>query len=100
MPLADLYKTQLRQLARYLGVPENIIKKPPSPGFYPGHTDEAELGIDYATLDLILYSLEKGAEAKDITEELDVERSLVDAAIHRVSANEHKRRLPLILRLS
>ncbi|MBN2335040.1 NAD+ synthase [Candidatus Bathyarchaeota archaeon] len=100
MPLADLYKTQLRQLARYLEIPENIIKKPPSPGFYPGHTDEAELGIDYATLDLILYSLSEGTETQKIAEDLNIQQSLVDSVIRRVAANEHKRRLPLILRLS
>jgi len=66
MPLADLYKTQLRQLARHLNIPENIIQKPPSPGFYPGHTDEDELGIDYTTLDLILYSWEKDSDASKI----------------------------------
>ncbi len=99
MPLADLYKTQLRQLARHLKIPENIIEKPPSPGFYPGHTDEGELGIDYTTLDLILYSLEKGSDAKTIAEDLDVSQDLVESMIQRVKANEHKRRLPLILRL-
>jgi len=100
MPLADLYKTQLRQLARHLNIPENIIKKPPSPGFYPGHTDEDELGIDYTTLDLILYSWEKGSDTSMITEDLGISQSLVESVIRRVNANEHKRRLPLILRLS
>jgi NAD+ synthase len=99
MPLADLYKTQLRQLARHLDIPENIVEKPPSPGFYPGQTDEDELGIDYTTLDLILYSLEKGSDAWMIAEDLGVSRELVESIMRRVKANEHKRRLPLILRL-
>ncbi len=99
MPLADLYKTQLRQLARYLKIPENIIEKPPSPGFYLGHTDEAELGIDYTTLDLILYSWERGSDASTIAKDLGASRGLVESVIRRVKANEHKRRLPLILRL-
>ena len=99
MPLADLYKTQLRQLARHLKIPRNIIEKPPSPGLYPGHTDEDELGIDYTTLDLILYSLEKGSDASRIAEDLKVSRELVESVMSRVKANEHKRRLPLILRL-
>jgi len=99
MPLADLYKTQLRQLARHLKIPENIVEKPPSPGFYPGHTDEGELGIDYTTLDLILYLWEKGSNASMIAEDLDISRSLVESVMRRVNANEHKRRLPLILRL-
>jgi NAD+ synthase len=99
MPLADLYKTQLRQLARHLDIPRNIVEKPPSPGFYPGHTDEDELGIDYTTLDLILYSLEKGLDASRIAEDLGASRELVESVMSRVKANEHKRRLPLILRL-
>jgi len=99
MPLADLYKTQLRQLARHLKIPENIVKKPPSPGFYPGHTDEDELGIDYTPLDLILYSWEKGSDTSMITEDLGISQSLVESVMRRVNANEHKRRLPLILRL-
>lgn len=99
MPLADLYKTQLRQLAKHLKIPENIIEKPPSPGFYPGHTDEDELGIDYTTLDLILYSMEEGSDVSCIAEDLGVSRGLVESVMKRIKANEHKRRLPLILRL-
>lgn len=100
MPLADLYKTQLRQLARHLKIPENIIEKPPSPGFYPGQTDEGELGIDYKTLDLILYSWEKGSDASMIAGDLGISQDLVESMMRRVNANEHKRQLPLILRLS
>jgi len=100
MPLADLYKTQIRQLARHLNVPENIVKKPPSPGFYPGQTDEGELGIDYTTLDLILYSAEKGASDGEIAGDLGLRLEQVEAVQRRIKANEHKRRLPLILRLS
>jgi len=100
MPLGDLYKTQLRQLAEYLVIPENIRSKPPSPGFYPGHTDEDELGIDYATLDLILYLREKGLTPVEVAKELDVGFDLVERMFRRVDTNEHKRRLPLILRLS
>ena len=100
MPLADLYKTQLRQLARHLKVPENIIRKPPSPGFFPGQTDEGELGIDYTTLDLILFSLEKGVSAPSIADDLKIEIDQVEAVQRRIKANEHKRRLPLLLRLS
>jgi NAD+ synthase len=100
MPLADLYKTQLRQLARHLKIPDSIMEKPPSPGFYPGHTDEGELGIDYTTLDLILYSLERGSDASTIAGDLGISKDLVESVMRRVDANEHKRRLPLILRLS
>lgn len=100
MPMADLYKTQIRQLARHLKVPESILKKRPSPNLYIGQTAEGELGIDYATLDLILYSLDKGSDPKKIAEDLNLTPEQVEAIQKRVKANEHKRRPPLILRLT
>ncbi len=54
-PLGNLYKTQIRQLAKYLGIPENIITKPPSADLWAGQTDEGELGISYELLDTFLY---------------------------------------------
>ena len=100
MPLGDLYKTQVRQLGEYLDVPENILKKPPSPGFFPGQTDEDELGVDYTSIDLILYQWEKGYTAKEISNVQDIDLEKVQSILSRIKKNEHKRRLPLLLRLS
>ena len=100
MPLADLYKYNIKQLANYLEIPNNIIEKAPSPGFYPGHTDEKELGCDYDTIDLILYLWEKGYIDSEIEEEIQIPENTVNSITRRIKANEHKRRLPLILRLS
>ena len=100
MPLADLYKNQIRQLAAHLDIPESIMRKAPSAGFWPGQTDEEELGTDYDTLDLILYGMEKGMTEQEIAEALKKDLTLVKGVFDRVRANEHKRRLPLILRLS
>jgi len=58
------------------------------------------LGVDYTTLDLILLSLDKGAEAQTIAGDLSIPVEKVEAVQRRIKANEHKRRLPLILRLS
>jgi NAD+ synthase len=99
MPLADLYKNQIKQLANYLDIPESIIKKAPSAGFWPGQTDEGELGVDYDTLDLILHRMEEKMTDAAIASELGVDTSLVERIGSRVMGNEHKRRLPLILRL-
>jgi len=99
MPLADLYKNQIRQLADYLDIPESIINKAPSAGFWPGQTDEGELGVDYDTLDLILHGMEEKMTDTAIASELNVDTSLVESIRSRVRNNEHKRRLPLILRL-
>ena len=59
MPLLNLYKTQVRKLARYLKVPSKIIEKPPSSDILPGIIDEEAIGISYEKLDLILLALEK-----------------------------------------
>ncbi|MGC8784684.1 MAG: NAD(+) synthase [Armatimonadota bacterium] len=69
-PLAHLYKTQVRTLARYLDVPEPIIARPPSPDLLPGLTDELAIGLDYTTLDRVLWRLERGANAEAVAAEL------------------------------
>ena len=100
MPLGDLWKYNIKELAKYLEIPENIIKKPPSPGFYKGHTDEDELGMRYDNIDLILYGYEQGLTVNEITTETNIIESEVKRILRRVKANQHKQRLPLILRLS
>jgi NAD+ synthase len=100
MPLGDLWKYNIKELANYLEIPENIIKKPPSPGFYKGHTDEDELGMSYDNIDLILFGYNKGLTIAEIVEETGIPIDEVKRILRRVKANQHKRRLPLILRLS
>jgi NAD+ synthase len=100
MPLADLYKTQIRQLARHLKIPKTILDKPPSPGFWPGQTDEEELGVDYNTLDNILFLWEKGIPKNQIIKEIDVKQEIINNIIRRIKLNEHKRKLPAILKLN
>jgi NAD+ synthase len=100
MPIGDLYKNQVRQLALHLNLPEQIIKKVPTAGFWPGQTDEGELGIDYDSLDLILYAWSKGFEPQKIVEETGVPIQQVEMILRRVRGTEHKRRPPTILRLS
>ena len=56
-PIGDLYKTQLRAVAEHLGVPPQIVAKPPSADLWPGQTDEGELGRTYAELDRALFAL-------------------------------------------
>ena len=99
LPIADLYKCQVRQLGRYLGLPQRILTKPPSAGLWPGQTDEGELGIDFDTLDLILYGRELGMSPGAVAEDLEIPLEKVSGFFKRVEVNEHKRRMPLILRL-
>jgi NAD+ synthase len=69
-PLAPFYKTQVRALAAYLGVPDAIIARPPSPDILPGLTDEQAMGVDYPTLDRVLWRLERGMDVEAIADEL------------------------------
>ncbi|MGQ9736290.1 MAG: NAD(+) synthase [Armatimonadota bacterium] len=71
-PLAPLYKTQVRALAEYLAVPPEIIERPPSPDVLPGLSDERAMGIDYNTLDRILWRLERGVDTQTIVQEVEV----------------------------
>ncbi len=87
LPLAELLKTQVRELARDLGIPEEIISKPPSAGLWAGQTDEAEMGISYDDLDRIIVSLKTGQ-----TKGLD--SALVKKVKEKMKASEHKRCMP------
>jgi len=68
-PILPLYKTQVRRLAERLGVPREIITKPPSPDLIPGITDEIALGITYDVLDTVLAGLEQGSAPDELAEE-------------------------------
>lgn len=99
-PLGDLYKQQVWQLSRHLGLPETVIDKPPSADLWPGQTDEGELGLTYAVADEVLHLLfDQGLEPEEV-----VERGYDPAAVERIvareAANRYKRRLMLICRLS
>ena len=94
-PIGDLYKTQVRQLAAYVGVPSFIIDKAPSPDLLPGIVDEYSLGIDYPTLDRILMSLEEGLDLPAIMEAARATRDQVDHVRELVRRSEHMRVLPL-----
>ncbi len=98
-PLKDLYKTQVRQLAAYLGLPKEVITKPSTPALWPGHLAEDELGVKYEVLDLILFGLEHFMTSKEIAEQLQLSLKTVDTVKRRWLAAEHKRRQPLTLKL-
>ncbi len=98
-PLKDLYKTQVRQLAAYLGLPKEVITKPSTPALWPGHLAEEELGIKYEVLDLILFGLEHFMTSKEVAEQLQLPLKRVDNIKGRWLAAEHKRRQPLTLKL-
>ena len=96
MPIGDLYKSQVYMLARYLEIPEEIIKKPPTAGLWQGQTDEEELGLPYEKIDKILYGIERRRSFKEIAEMADVDLKEVERIYEMVRKNEHKRRLAII----
>lgn len=93
-PLLNLYKTQVRLLGDYLGVPEHICWKPSSPDLWPGQRASDELGADYDVIDPILYHyVELGLGVSEISRTLGVDENLVRSIVGRISSSEHKRRL-------
>jgi NAD+ synthase len=99
-PLGDLYKQQIWQLSRHLGLPERVVAKQPSADLWPGQTDEGDLGFDYATADEVLFLLfDEGCTPEEV-----VERGYPEEVVRRITEleqqNRFKRRLMLIARLS
>ncbi len=99
-PLGDLYKRQVRQLAAYLGVPEQIIHKPPTADLWVGQTDEGELGFTYDEADQILYLIYDARWTVEDVIALGFPEALVRGIVERVRRNQYKRMPPVIAKLS
>jgi len=99
-PLGDLYKTQVRQLARAVGVPAVIIEKPPSADLWVGQTDEGELGYTYAEVDRLLYLMVDERYTPEECIEAGFAPGFVRAVVERVRRNQFKRVLPPVAKLS
>ena len=87
LPLANLYKREVLDLARELGVPQPIIDRPPTASLWPGQTDEGELGLTYDTLEKALVSLSSGND-------LGVDQPTLDMVRQMMAASAHKRAMP------
>jgi NAD+ synthase len=99
-PLGDLFKTQVRQLASYLGVPEEIVRKKPSADLWVGQTDEEELGFTYEQVDqILLLMIDQRYEIPDLVE-AGFDEALVKRVFEMVQSSQFKRRLPLIAKVS
>lgn len=99
-PLGDLYKTQVRQLSRVMGIPDAIINKPPSADLWIGQTDEDELGFTYAEVDQLLYLLVDQRYNPDECVAAGFDESFVRSVVERVRRYHFKRVLPPIAKLS
>lgn len=94
-PIRHLYKTQVRDLAAYLGLPERIVKKPSSPQLYPGHKLSDELPADYSIIDPILVGLfEKNLTCEEVSKALGVPKEIVEDIMRRHLKTTHKRLIP------
>ncbi|MEI6652137.1 MAG: NAD+ synthase [Chlorobiaceae bacterium] len=99
-PIGDLYKTQLRGLARHLCIPEPIIDKAPSADLWEGQSDEADLGFSYEAVDLLLYMmLEKRMDKRAILAK-GVSELFYDRVRKMVVRNQYKRMMPVIAKIS
>lgn len=99
-PIGDLYKTQVRQLSRALGVPDVIIDKAPTADLWAGQTDEGELGFTYAEADRLLYLLIDERYRPEECVAAGFEAAFVHQVIARVQRNQFKRILPPIAKIS
>ena len=99
-PIGDLYKTQLRAIATELGVPREILDKPPSADLWPGQTDEGELGRSYDSLDRTLFALIDRRWTVDRCVSAGLDRDLVEWVARRVAQMEFKRQQPPVAKVS
>ena len=92
LPMGSIYKTQVWELARELGVPRQVVERPPTAGLWPGQTDEGEMGITYAELDRVLAAI----EARDTS---GIEPATLEKVEHMIAGSAHKRALPPVFRV-
>ena len=97
-PIGDLYKSEIFEFAKFLGVNEEIISKPPSADLWEGQSDEDDLGYSYSQIDEVL---EKYVDERWTKKELlkSYDENLVNMLIKRIYQNQFKRKMPLIAKL-
>jgi NAD+ synthase len=98
-PIGDLYKSQVRQLAVAVGVPDAIVRKAPSADLWPGQTDEIEGGFSYPQLDRLLFWRIDKRRSIDEMVELGFDRAAVERVDRLVAGAEFKRQVPPIAKL-
>jgi NAD+ synthase len=99
-PLGDLYKTQVRQLAKAIGVPQVILDKPPTADLWLGQTDEGELGFTYEEVDQLLYLLVDQRYSPEDCVAAGFAEQFVRTVIEKIRRNQFKRLMPPVAKLS
>lgn len=100
MPLRNLYKTQIKVISEYIGVPRPIIERAPSPDLFPGITDVSLIGMEIEQLDVVLIGIKKKVPVRLIVEEVGVTEEDVEQLRMIMQLSEHKVSLPEIPDLS
>ncbi len=99
-PIGDLYKTEIFKFAKYLGVPQSIISKPPSADLWEGQSDEADLGFSYAALDQALHAfIDKRMSEKEM-QDAGFKSEIITLIRNRIYRNQFKRKMPIIAKIS
>ncbi len=93
LPLGDVYKTEVWELARDLGVPQTVVERAPSAGLWPGQTDEGELGITYEKLDEVLAAIASG-------ETSHIPSTTLKRVGRMIASSAHKRTMPPVFKRS
>jgi NAD+ synthase len=99
-PIGDMYKTQIRQLSRAIGVPAPIIDKAPSADLWVGQTDEGELGFTYEEVDKLLYLLVDQRYSPEECVEAGFDEGFVRTVTRRIQRNHFKRVMPPIAKVT
>jgi NAD+ synthase len=98
-PIGDLYKSQVRQVAAAIGVPEAIIRKAPSADLWPGQTDEAEAGFSYPELDRLLFWMIDKRRTDDELVNMGFHTAAIERVKRLVAVSEFKRQVPPVAKL-
>ena len=99
LPIGGLFKTEVREVGKMLGVPAHILEKKPSPNLWAGQTAEGEIGADYSTVDALLRAFASGATAEDAAVKLKIKGEVAKKIKSMTEASAHKRAMPEICEL-
>ena len=99
-PIGDLYKSEVFELAEYLGVCKSIISKPPSADLWDGQSDEADLGYTYAQLDEVMKLYVEDRLSKEEILKLGYDEKMLNMIVKRIFSNQFKRKMPIIAKLT
>ncbi len=99
-PIGDLYKSEIFEFAKFLGVNKEIIQKPPSADLWEGQSDEEELGYTYEVLDRALREFVENRLSRDELIEKGFDIEMIDMIIKKIYQNQFKRKPPVIAKLT